>query len=307
MDLDAVRTFVAAADAGRFQDAAVDLSVTQQAVSKRVAALEGRLGVRLFTRTPRGVVPTAAGRAFLPRARDLLRAADLAVASVRTDRRPLRVDVVGRHLAPAALLRDFHRTHPEVELDVVTHFRDAGAALSGLRAGAVDASFRALLPAAPLPAGLTSVRVLDEPLQLVTGPAHVFADAGSVALADLARHRIRMPALAGGGEWTAYYGDLAAGFGLTLEATGPNFGVGPLLDVVAGSPATATLVGERTRLAWPAHHDLRRVDLRDPTPVYPHSLVWRRDDPHPGLAALRDHVGRPGPRAGGGPTWSPAG
>lgn len=38
MDLDAVRTVVAIADAGRFQDAAVDLSVTQQAVSKRVAA-----------------------------------------------------------------------------------------------------------------------------------------------------------------------------------------------------------------------------------------------------------------------------
>ncbi|MGM1064628.1 LysR family transcriptional regulator [Saccharothrix sp. Mg75] len=301
MDLDAVRTFVAAADAGRFQDAADDLSVTQQAVSKRVAALEGRLGVRLFTRTPRGVVPTAAGLAFLPRARELLRAADLAVASVRPDRRPLRVDVVGRHLAPAALLRDFHHARPDVELEVVTHFRDARAALSGLRSGAVDAAFRALLPDTllpdtllpdnPPPGDLVAVRALDEPLQLLTGPRHPLADAGAVALADLAGHRIRLPALADGSEWAAYYRALAAGAGLTLDATGPNFGVGPLLDEVAASPDLATFAGERTRLSWPAEHDLRRVAVRDPTPVYPHSLVHRRDDPHPGLAALLDHLG----------------
>jgi biotin operon repressor len=54
VDLDAVRTFVAAADAGQFQEAATDLSITQQAVSKRIAALEQDLGVRLFTRTARG-------------------------------------------------------------------------------------------------------------------------------------------------------------------------------------------------------------------------------------------------------------
>ena len=53
MDLAAVRTFVAVAAADQFQEAAVDLSITQQAVSKRVAALEKELGVRLFTRTSR--------------------------------------------------------------------------------------------------------------------------------------------------------------------------------------------------------------------------------------------------------------
>ena len=61
MDLAAVRTFVAVAAAGQFQEAAVDLSITQQAVSKRIAALEKELGVRLFTRTPRGARLTAEG------------------------------------------------------------------------------------------------------------------------------------------------------------------------------------------------------------------------------------------------------
>ena len=74
MDLDAVRTFVAAADAGQFQEAAAALSVTQQAVSKRIAALEKDLGVRLFTRTPRGAQLTTDGHRFLPHARELLQA-----------------------------------------------------------------------------------------------------------------------------------------------------------------------------------------------------------------------------------------
>ncbi|MEI4422399.1 LysR family transcriptional regulator, partial [Streptococcus agalactiae] len=62
MDFRAVATFVAVADTGQFQAAAADLGITQQAVSKRVAALERADGVRLFRRTPRGAELTAAGR-----------------------------------------------------------------------------------------------------------------------------------------------------------------------------------------------------------------------------------------------------
>ena len=48
-----MRTFVAVADAGQFSEAAERLvGITQQAVSKRVAALEKSLGVRLFARPP---------------------------------------------------------------------------------------------------------------------------------------------------------------------------------------------------------------------------------------------------------------
>jgi DNA-binding transcriptional LysR family regulator len=78
MDLQAVRTFVAAADMGQFQGAADNLEVTQQAVSKRIATLEKELGVRLFTRTARGARLTVDGQAFLPHARALLQAAERA-------------------------------------------------------------------------------------------------------------------------------------------------------------------------------------------------------------------------------------
>ncbi|MCQ4081044.1 LysR family transcriptional regulator [Streptomyces sp. RB6PN25] len=290
MDLDAVRTFVAAADAGRFQDAAAELSITQQAVSKRIATLERILRVRLFTRTARGAKLTIDGQSFLPHARDLLRAEERAVASVCPGRRALRVDVIGRRLAPAALLRDFHRAHPEVELDVVTLF-DADAAIDAIRSGTIDASFRAVtMPGRQLPDDIGVVRAFDEPVQLLTGPAHELAAARAVTPAELVGHRIWMPGIVPGTEWAAYYDALAAAFGLTIEITGPDFGTEPLLDTIADSRSLATFVGEQTRLVWPADHGLRRIAVRDPAPVYPHSLVWHRDNPRPTLAALRDHL-----------------
>ncbi|MDH2426058.1 LysR family transcriptional regulator [Sphaerisporangium sp. TRM90804] len=306
MDLDAVRTFVAAADAGRFQDAADELSITQQAVSKRVATLERNLGVRLFTRTARGTRLTIDGQAFLPHARELLRAEDRAIASVRPGRRALRVDVIGRRLAPAALLGEFHRVHPEVELDVVTLF-DADAAVAAVRSGTIDASFRAVtMPGRRLPDDVGVARVFDEPVQLLTGPAHRLAGVPAATPAELAGHRIWMPGIVPGTEWAAFYDDLAAAFGLTIEITGPGFGTEPLLDTIADSRSLATFVGERTRLVWPADHGLRRIALRDPTPVYPHSLTWHRDNPHPALAALRDHFGSGRPEHPDGEVWTPA-
>jgi DNA-binding transcriptional LysR family regulator len=305
MDLDAVRTFVAVADAGRFQEAADRLAVTQQAVSKRVAALEKDLGARLFTRTPRGARLTIDGQAFLPHARELLRAAERAAASVRPGSRALRVDVIGRRLAPAELLRAFHRTHPDIELDVVTLF-DADAAVAALRSGTIDATFRAV-PHSPGQStdGIESVRVYDEPVQLLTGPDHALAGARSVELPRLAGHRIWMPGLVTGTEWGTYYDDLAAAFGLTIEVTGPDFGTDPLLDTIADSPALATLVGELTRLVWPSDQDLRRIPVHGPTPVYPHSLIWRADNSHPALAALRAHLHATRPEPPGVGTWAP--
>ncbi|CCB71349.1 LysR family transcriptional regulator [Streptantibioticus cattleyicolor] len=306
MDLDAVRTFVAAADAGRFQDAAAGLSITQQAVSKRIATLEKTLGVRLFTRTARGAKLTIDGQAFLPHARDLLRAEERAAASVRPGSRPLRVDVIGRRLAPATLLSDFRRAHPGTELDVVTLF-DADAAVDAIRSGVIDASFRAVtMPGRALPDDIEAVRVYGEPIQLLTGPAHELAAAHAVTPAGLVGHRIWMPGLVPGTEWGAYYDALAAAFGLTIEITGPDFGTEPVLETVAGSPELATFVGERTHLVWPTDHGLRRITVRDPTPVYPHSLVWHRDNPHPVLAALRDHLRSARTDHDDTGTWAPA-
>ncbi|MER6498496.1 LysR family transcriptional regulator [Streptomyces sp. NPDC001455] len=290
MDLTAVRTFVTAVEAGQFQEAAANLSITPQAVSKRIAVLEKDLGVQLFSRTARGARLTIDGQAFLPYARALLQAEERAAASVRPGRRALRVDVIGRRLSLAGLLRDFHRVYPETDLDVVTLF-DSDTAIAAVRSGMIDATFRAVtMPGRRLPDGLEATPVFDEPLYLFTGPAHEFAAAHEIAPAQLAGRRIWMPGNMPGTEWAAYYDELATAFGLTIDSIGPDFGIEPLLDTIAESSTLATFVSKHTPLVWPSGYDLRRIPLRDPAPVYPHSLIWRTDNPHPALTALRNHL-----------------
>jgi DNA-binding transcriptional LysR family regulator len=305
VDLEAVRTFIAVADTGQFSEAAASLAVTQQAVSKRVAGLEKDLGVRLFARTARGARLTVDGQAFLPRARDLLQAAERAYAAVRPGRRGLRVDVVGRGLAPASLLRGFHRAYPDTELDVVTLF-DANAAIAAAASGEIDAAFRAVHQPGQLPGGIQASRVFDEPVQLLTGPAHELAGAAGVTPAQLAGQQIWMPGIVPGTEWAAFYAELAAAFGLSIDTRGPNFGLDPLLETVASTPRLATFVGQQTHLTWPAEYDLRRVPIREPVPVYPHALLWRQDNPHPALTALRSHLKTLQTSLPNASTWTPA-
>src|SRR5260370_11783333 len=79
--------FVRAAETGSFSRVAREFGVSQPSVSRMVANLEARLGVKLLLRTTRQVTPTNAGRAFLERARRLLDDLDEAANAARALRR----------------------------------------------------------------------------------------------------------------------------------------------------------------------------------------------------------------------------
>ena len=292
MDLDAVRTFVAVADAGQFQEAAAELSITQQAVSKRIAALEKDLGVRLFTRTARGAQLTIDGQAFLPHARELLRVAERAVASVRPGRRPLRVDVIAaRGSRRRACCADFHRAHPEIELDVVMLFDVETAD----RRRPVRYDRRVPSAPSPIPAAAPRRHRVRPGARRAAPAAHRTRPRARrrprrCTLAQLAGHRIWMPGIVPGTEWAAYYDELAAAFGLTIDAVGPQLRVRRAPRHDRRLPGPGDLRRRRLAVLWPARHDLRRIPVRDPTPVYPHSLLWRDDNPHPALVQLRDYL-----------------
>ncbi|MET9986357.1 LysR family transcriptional regulator [Streptomyces rochei] len=290
MDVEALRTFVAVAEAGQFQAAADELGVSQQAVSKRIAALERHIEATLLVRTPRGSRLSLDGQVFLPHAKKVLAAIAQAEQAVRPGSRPLRVDILNRRIAPAQAVYRFYRSHPEVELDAVTlSTENAAQAAQAVLEGTIDASFRAL-PAHQVPAGISTERLLDAPLELLVGPGHPLADASWVRPTDLTGHRIWIPGITPGTEWAAFYQALSESFGLSIDALGPNFGDEVLMDALADSAALATLVGSGDRYVWPQTHDLRRIPLHDPTPVYPHVLLFRNEDQHPVLTALREYL-----------------
>src|SRR5258707_6536586 len=80
--LDEINAFTAVADARSFTRGARRLGVSGAQISKLVARLEDRLGVRLLNRTTRDVSLTDTGRAYLARARDLLETFDQLESSV---------------------------------------------------------------------------------------------------------------------------------------------------------------------------------------------------------------------------------
>lgn len=67
VELRQLRCLVAIVETGTFTDAAIELGISQAAVSRTLASLEAELGVRLLRRTTREVALTAAGAGCCPR------------------------------------------------------------------------------------------------------------------------------------------------------------------------------------------------------------------------------------------------
>ncbi|MGB3456617.1 MAG: LysR family transcriptional regulator [Litorimonas sp.] len=116
--------FVATVEAGSITGAADALGVDKSAVSRRLSALENRLGTKLLNRSTRTLSLTDAGRSYHARAQELLRAwremedeasgADCALAGPVRIAAPLSFGL--SQLGPALI--DFQRDHPEIRLDV---------------------------------------------------------------------------------------------------------------------------------------------------------------------------------------------
>jgi DNA-binding transcriptional LysR family regulator len=117
-------SFVAVVDAGSFVRAADSISTSKAAVSRHVAELEQRLGVRLLHRTTRRLSLTEEGRLFFERAKELLESIDEAEAQVTLRageaRGLIRVNAPltfgALHLAP--LWGAFADANPLVSLDI---------------------------------------------------------------------------------------------------------------------------------------------------------------------------------------------
>lgn len=119
-----MQAFVAVADAGSFVKAADTLEISKAAISRYVAELESRLGVRLLHRTTRKLSLTPEGEVFLARCRELLGGVEEAEGEITSKSGEasglLRINVPFSfgllHLAP--LWAEFMAQHPKVVLDV---------------------------------------------------------------------------------------------------------------------------------------------------------------------------------------------
>lgn len=124
MDLNELQVFAHVVQAGSFTRASESLRMPKSTVSRKVAALERRLGARLIQRTTRRMMLTEAGRAYFAHCQRALQEAEAAERAVghlqRAPRGLLRVAApanLGQLLGP--LVAEYLRTYPEVELALV--------------------------------------------------------------------------------------------------------------------------------------------------------------------------------------------
>src|SRR4051812_12363499 len=93
LDIDTIKAFLLVAELQGFTRAAEALGTTQAAVSMKLQRLEGVLNKRLVERSPRAVMLTAEGAAFLPHARALIEAHDRALVGETPVRQTLSLGI----------------------------------------------------------------------------------------------------------------------------------------------------------------------------------------------------------------------
>lgn len=174
MDSTHLQTFLSVAQLGSFTEAAEALYVSQSAVSKRIAALEGELNCQLLDRIGKRVLLTEAGKVLAARAKALL----LEMEDTRREIHNLsqhvsgRVSVgtshhVGLHRLPD-VLRQFVSQYPEVELDL--RFLSSEHVCQAVQQGDLELGI-ITLPLQPME-HLTMQPVWEDTLEFVVGPSH---------------------------------------------------------------------------------------------------------------------------------------
>lgn len=186
MTLQQLRYFVAVADCGAFTRAATRCDVAQPSLSQQIARLEESLGMRLFDRIGRGATLTDAGRALLPRAREIL-------AHVRDVEAHLEADLdrgvgalavgaiptMAPYLLPCAI-EAFGRRFPECDLTVREDLTER------LVDALIDGNLDLAMMSAPIDNDLVELDVIaHEPLLLAAPAGHDLARSGSATSADL--------------------------------------------------------------------------------------------------------------------------
>jgi DNA-binding transcriptional LysR family regulator len=184
--LGTIELFCLAAELEGFTAAATAAGVTPAAVSRSVARLEERLGVRLFVRTTRRIRLTDGGKAYYEQCRQALSLLTDAERQVTGGQaRPagaLRISVPTpyAHYRLLPLLGQFRALYPEVTLDVHVSNRNIDFAEEGY-----DLAIRGRAPA---DSNLIARKLEDAELVLVATPAYLKRAGTPRSLADLAQH-----------------------------------------------------------------------------------------------------------------------
>ncbi|MDR3417648.1 MAG: LysR substrate-binding domain-containing protein [Nevskia sp.] len=208
MDLNDLRYFALIVEHGGFSAAERHAHITKSKLSRRVALLEDRLGVRLLQRSTRKLALTEAGRAFYEHCAAMVVEADAARQAVEQLRSEpagtvrLTCPSVMAQLYVTRLVADFMRLHPKVRVEL-----DSSDRIASLLEEGIDIALRPLDLGLSEP-GLVARRVTSGRLVLTASPGYAASRPSLEEPAQLAQHDT-IGALRDGPEqsWTLTAGD----------------------------------------------------------------------------------------------------
>lgn len=274
-----LRLIAAIAEHRQVSLAADALGMTQPAASRTLAEAEARVGVPLFERHPKGMLPTNAGEGLARRARNILD--ELTDAADEVERLRLgrggivRIGTVTGaavgYVVPA--IRALKEQSPEAEVHV--DVANSEELISGLLALRHD-MILGRVPMRMAPAGLSMQRARGERVQIVASAGHAAAAQDAVSLADLV-----------GAEWVMQgpgapirraVEDAFLNLGAPLPRNVTN--TASLLMALAQlrNPVVVTPVSQEVaHLLTAGRSDLVILPVQEPILVAPYSLITLRD------------------------------
>ncbi|MDB6009458.1 MAG: transcriptional regulator [Gammaproteobacteria bacterium] len=196
-----MEAFVRVIDTGSFSGAARQLRVGQPAISKTIAQLEERLGVRLLLRSTHGLTPTEAGQSFYERAKRSIEEADEADQVARgagaalSGRLRVCAAVTFARLHVIPRLPIFLAQHPALEIDVV---------LDDNNIDLIEAGIDVALRMGTLQDSSLMARKIADGRRVVLGTPAYFEKAGEPAVPEdlLAHQAVIYERRGGGAVWT---------------------------------------------------------------------------------------------------------
>jgi DNA-binding transcriptional LysR family regulator len=186
-----VKAFLTVLDAGTFQNAALQLHMSQPTVSRRVKSLEETLGVTLLERTTRHLMLTSIGRTLEPSLRRIVSEfEDCGFAVTASNGHPSRritiasIATAASSFLPRALKR-FATVYPDVQCRIVDLSAEEG--LEGVARGEAEFGINFLGQSRP---DLTFTPLIEDQLVVACRTDHDFASWKFVRWSDLARHSL---------------------------------------------------------------------------------------------------------------------
>lgn len=267
-----------------YSRAAARIHVSQPSLSRQVAALEAEIGVALLDRDKHRVSLTAAGKAYLGRARELLggldEAADLArrTAQGQVGRLALGFGGSAAYTLMPAVLRRFRARYPEVE--VTLQQLPLTAQLDALREGRVDVGFLLLPVDDP---SVRTERLMRDRMVAAVPSDHALARRRDVALRSLSDEAFVAFPREGGLGYRDRMVELCLKAGFTPRIVREAAPLESIVGFVASGAGIALLpaMARRLRVA-----DVIYVPVTERFAFMDFALAWRPDAKMPAIDAF---------------------